>query len=133
MGLCVLSAVIGISYVAIRNEIQSKNAADQAQAAAIVPRFPVMNFHAGSYNGTHYSLNHTLTAVSTGISIDVLTSTAVHCPEETETTTQPANLTSVESTTTIKKTRTQTRTHEQSQGTTVSPALGVTGTQSATQ
>lgn len=111
----------------VKADIDSKNHTNQASVANIVPRFPAMQFHAGSFNGTHFSANGTLTGVSTGISTSTIAS--AHCPDETYT--QPTNETYAEPTTTIKKTRTETRTLQRStKGTTVSSALAVPGTQS---
>ncbi|KAF6817172.1 hypothetical protein CSOJ01_02592 [Colletotrichum sojae] len=126
MGLCIGSAVFACSFVAIKSIIENENnqaeaegAAQNAQVANVVPRFPVMHLHNGSYNGTHFhGVNNTLTAISTAV--------ATQCPEETEVF---ISETSAEATTTLKKTLTQTRTIQES-GTTVSSALAVPLTQS---
>lgn len=113
------------SFTAIKKYIEAENNkgsedAQGAQAANIVPRFPVMQLHNGSYNGTHF--NGTLTAISTAIPTE--------CAEETEIFTTK---TSAEATTTMKKTLTQTRTIQESgKLTTVSSALAVPETQSGT-
>ncbi|KAF6830047.1 hypothetical protein CPLU01_07568 [Colletotrichum plurivorum] len=126
MALCIGSAIFTCSFVAIKSIIENENnqaeaedAAQNAQVANVVPRFPVMQLHNGSYNGTHFhGVNNTLTAISTAI--------ATQCPEETEVF---ISETSAEATTTLKKTLTQTRTIQES-GTTVSSALAVPVTQS---
>ncbi|KAF6843279.1 hypothetical protein CMUS01_02252 [Colletotrichum musicola] len=126
MALCIGSAIFACSFVAIKsitenenNQAETEGAAQNAQVANVVPRFPVMQLHNGTYNGTHFhGVNNTLTAISTAI--------ATQCPEETEVFISP---TSAEATTTLRKTLTQTRTIQKS-GTTVSSALAVPVTQS---
>ncbi|WYZ40189.1 hypothetical protein EsH8_IV_000530 [Colletotrichum jinshuiense] len=99
----------------------------QGSAANIVPRFPVMQFNAGSVNGTHYGINNSLSGISA-------TGTPTHCADDTDETgafTWSANKTSAEATTTtrIQMTRTQTI-HKSAQGTTVSSAKAVNATMS---
>ncbi|TDZ71886.1 hypothetical protein CTRI78_v001678 [Colletotrichum trifolii] len=133
--VAMIAGLIGVLVVILSHGHSGETAASQSSVATLVPRFPAMQFHEGGYNGTVHSINGTVTGVSTGTAVSVsvtnetFTAMASHddCSEPTETFTAK-NGTSVELTTTVKKTRTQTFTFQETQGTTVSSAMAADGT-----
>ncbi|OLN81642.1 hypothetical protein CCHL11_05599, partial [Colletotrichum chlorophyti] len=106
---------------------------NKASDGHIVPRFPVMQFRSGDYNGTQY-INGTLTGNS-GVS-GFTTVTSNGCGDDNDpiaTSIQPTDASTLDATTTIKMTRIQTQTQTKSiQGTAVSSAKPVNATVSRT-